>query len=263
MLYLAYFILYLYVFIIGACIASFINVVIYRLPRHLSIVKGRSFCPKCNQQLKWYDLLPLLSFLILKKQCRNCKSKISFRYCTIEFLGGILCIITVLRYGFTIKSILIFVIFMILLAIAVIDIDTMTIPNILIIFLVTASLLFIIITSDLTFISHIIGAFCISLPMLLLTVIIKDSFGGGDIKLMFTAGFLLGSKSVLLAGFIGILLGGIYGFYLIIHKKVDKKSHFAFGPFLTVGIGISLLWSESIINFYLYFTNELLVSLFI
>ncbi|NBK97555.1 MAG: prepilin peptidase, partial [Erysipelotrichia bacterium] len=120
---------YFYVFIIGMCIASFMNVVIYRVPNHLDFVKGRSFCPNCHTTLKPYDMIPVLSWIILKGKCRNCHTSISIRYPLIELFGGILAIWIFHHYLFTWDSLLIFAFSMILLAIAMVDIDTMEIAN--------------------------------------------------------------------------------------------------------------------------------------
>ena len=120
-------------FILGSCIASFINVLIYRIPRDLDFVNGRSFCPSCHNTLKPYDMIPVFSWLFLKGKCRFCKEPISPRYPLIELCGGLLAMLCFYRYGFTWMTLVSFVLAMILLTITMIDFDTMTIPNSLVI----------------------------------------------------------------------------------------------------------------------------------
>ena len=127
---------YIYMFILGSCIASFINVLIYRIPRDLDFVNGRSFCPSCHNTLKPYDMIPVFSWLFLKGKCRFCKEPISPRYPLIELCGGLLAMLCFYRYGFTWMTLVSFVLAMILLTITMIDFDTMTIPNGLVIALV-------------------------------------------------------------------------------------------------------------------------------
>lgn len=154
------------------------------------------------------------------------------------------------KYGFSIKGVLVFAILVLLLAIASVDKNTMTIPNNLVLALIILSLLSFISFPQYSCLSRIIGAFCVSLPMFLITLFIKGSFGGGDIKLIFAGGALLGWRGVLVAMCIALLSGGSYAFYLLVLKKADRKSQFAFGPFLALGIGGALLWGEDIINLY-------------
>ena len=138
----------------------------------------------------------------------------------------------------------------ILLAITMIDFDTMIIPDGLNIamFIVSIVLMYV---RHMSLLESIMGMFCISVPMILLNVLIAESFGGGDIKLMFVSGIALGWKYSLLAAFIGILLAGSYSVYLLISKKIDKKGHIAFGPYLSIGIFIALSYGSEIISWYL------------
>lgn len=244
-------ILYIYSFLIGICIASFLNVVIWRLPQGLSFVKGRSFCPACRHQLKWYDLFPVFSYLLLRGKCRYCGGKIPMRETILEFLGGCIGMFCFYTYGFSWDTILVFAVFMILLTITMIDFDTMTIPNGLIISFIVPVGIFIVLHPETVLLSRIIGFFIVSLPMYLLTLLIPDCFGGGDIKLIAVAGFLLGWKLTLLAFFISVLIGGSYAVYLLLSRKTEKGAHIAFGPYLCIGIMVSLLYGEKLIQAYL------------
>ncbi|MEG0157563.1 MAG: prepilin peptidase [Anaerovoracaceae bacterium] len=251
MLILAYGTIYAWVFTLGACIGSFLNVVIYRLPLNLNIAKGRSFCPRCNHTLQGRDLVPLVSFVLLRGRCRFCKAKISGRYFLVEALGGILAVICLKHFWLTPQAGLAFCVLMILLAITFIDLDIQEIPDSLNLILFLLGICGIFLFGEVSLSSRIIGFFEISLPMLLMNFVIKDSFGGGDIKLCAACGFLLGWQGMLIAAFIGILTGGIYGVYLLAGRKKGRKDHFAFGPFLALGIGISLLWGQDLWQLYL------------
>ena len=242
-------------FILGSCIASFINVLIYRIPRDLDFVNGRSFCPSCHNTLKPYDMIPVFSWLFLKGKCRFCKEPISPRYPLIELCGGLLAMLCFYRYGFTWMTLVSFVLAMILLTITMIDFDTMTIPNGLVIALVAPVIVCAVLEPQISISSRVIGMASVSGFMLLMTLAIPDCFGGGDMKLMFVCGFMLGWINTLLAGFIGLLAGGIYASYLMVTKKSKEQSHMAFGPYLCLGIFTALLYGNEIIMVYLSFFN--------
>ena len=241
---------YIYCCVIGMCVASFINVVIVRIPRGEDFLLGRSHCDYCGKDILWYDLIPVLSYLMLKGKCRYCQNKIPIRSFFIEIFGGIIGIFCFFRFGFCYEMICIFLIAMLLLAIAMIDLDTMTIPDGLNIGIFLVCFVLVIIR-EMNIFESIIGMFCISLPMFLSNLVIPHSFGGGDIKLMFVSGMILGWKYSLLAIFIAILIAGIYCIYLILKRKVDKRTHIAFGPYLSIGIFTSLCYGQEIVSWYL------------
>lgn len=245
-----YIIFSVYCFVIGICVASFINVVIWRVPQGLSIAKGRSFCPTCNHELKWYDLFPIVSYLFLRGKCRYCGAKIPVSDMLIELFGGLIAMFCFYQYQFTFDTIVVFSIFMILLAITMIDFDTMTIPNGLNIALIIPSVILAFLHPEISWMSRLWGVIAISLPMYVLTLIIPDCFGGGDIKLIAVSGLMLGWQNTVLAGFISILIAGIYAVYLLITKKVQKGAHIAFGPYICIGIVISLMYGSTIIQVY-------------
>lgn len=251
MAYLPYIILYAFVFMFAACIGSFLNVLIYRIPLGISPLKGRSHCTHCGKVLKGYDMIPVVSFFVLGGKCRFCKGKISPRYALIEALTGILGVLCAWLLGFSVQGLLGFYVCCILVVIVWIDIDTMEIPNGLVLALIPAGILAIWVFPQVDLLQRGIGLVCIALPMLLMNFAIKDAFGGGDIKLMAVAGFFLGWKLTLLATFLALLGGGGYGVYLLASKKKGRKDHFAFGPFLGLGIVVAMLCGEEIISFYL------------
>ena len=139
-----------------------------------------------------------------------------------------------------------------MLSVALIDAETQLIPDRLNLALAVCGVLGTLL-SPAGWLPHLIGAFCVSVPMLLLCLAIDGAFGGGDIKLMAAAGLFLGWQNTLLAMFLGILGGGLYGIWLLAAKRADKKDHFAFGPFLCAGIVIAMLLGEPILQWYCAF----------
>lgn len=256
------------VFIFGTSIFSFLNVLIYRIPQKKSWIKERSFCTKCGHKLRWYDLFPVLSYLFLGGRCRYCKEKISPSYMIVELIGGISGLLIFYRFfpvehffgclnihgemrNDLLRTIFVFVLFSLITVVAFIDMNTMEINNGASIIATIMGIISLFLFKDITVKEHIIGFFAVSMPLLILTLIIPGAFGGGDIKFMFGIGGILGWKNALLALFIGIISGGIWGIILLITKKKGRKDHFAFGPFLCIGIGIAVLYGENIINWYL------------
>lgn len=239
------------VFAAGASVFSFMNVVIYRLPRKISFVRGRSHCPVCGAMLKWYDMVPVLNWFYLRGKCRGCGARISFRYPAVECLGGVLALLCLGRFGWQYSAVTAFFLMAVLTAVAFIDADTMEIPNGLPILVFVLAVVGALLGMEPSLSSRLIGFFAVSAPMLLLTLAVPGAFGGGDIKLMAAAGAFLGWKLSLVAAFLAIVSGGIYGVYLLASKRKGRKEHFAFGPFLCAGIGAAVLWGDAILNWYL------------
>lgn len=266
-----YFTYFLFVFIFGICIGSFLNVIIYRVPNKLDFVHGRSFCPKCGHMLAVRDLVPLFSFIVLGGHCRYCREKISFRYPMIEALCGCLFLWCVWELGFTLSALAACILAAVLLALAMIDWDTMTIPDGLIIALLIPCVLSLF-TAGTDIWSRLIGFFVVSVPLLALALLIPGSFGFGDVELMAVCGFFLGWQNVLLALFIGIVLGGVAGVFIMARhsksrpenspqdnkqtpqeKEEEKHPHMPFGPYLAIGVFIAMLYGDKIIRWYLSF----------
>lgn len=245
----------------GMCIFSFLNVVIYRLPLGISFARGRSFCPRCKTQLKGYDMVPVLSWLLLGGKCRTCKSPISPRYPLVEALGGLAAWLALRFFGewngyyyaLTPQSVLSFALLSLLTVIAFIDIDTMEIPNSLQVVGIVIALASVFAFPEVKLSARIIGLFSVSVFMLALAIAVPGAFGGGDIKLMAVMGFYLGWKYILTAFFIAILTGGMWGIYLLAVKKKKGKDQFAFGPFLCIGIAVTIFCGEPLLEWYLKF----------
>ena len=245
---------YTTVFVFGIVIGSFLNVLIYRIPRHENIAVVRSHCMQCGYQLKWYDLFPIFSYLFLRGKCRKCKAKISVQYPLVEALNGILYVIVfTFIYQQTTDSLLCCVLYCMLgsalLALSVIDFRTYEIPvgfNLFIGLLGVARIA----TDYENWLQYVIGGVSVSLFLLLLFVLSNGrAIGGGDVKLMAACGLLLGWKSIILAFCIGCLLGGII--HPIRMKIAGEGRVLAMGPYLSIGVMIAALFGTQLINQYL------------
>lgn len=266
MIYLTFAIIYFIVFVLGTVIGSFLNVLIYRIPRRESFIKGFSHCPSCAHRLYPLDLVPIISYLAVGRKCRYCSEPISPRYMIVEIIGGLLGVISFLAFvwptGFLVPRyenlnaaavVLYFAVLAILLVITYIDYDTMEIPNTLNLALLLCGVAAIWLGPEVTIVSRFIGFAAISVPLFLIAFFISGSFGFGDVKLMAAAGFFLGWQCVVVAAFIGLVVGGFYGIYVLITRKKGRKDHFALGPALCLGIAISMFVGKNVLTWYLSF----------
>jgi leader peptidase (prepilin peptidase)/N-methyltransferase len=253
--------IYIVIFLYGIVIGSFLNVCICRIPEKKGIVGGRSYCDNCNSVIKWYDLIPIVSYIILKGRCRNCKSKISIQHPIIEIMNGLLYVLVFHISGFySLEKMLISMISCLvvsaLLALSVIDFRTNEIPIGFNLFIAIAGVFTVLIAYVMTgremfiVIEHIMGIFAVSAFLLLIYFASHGrGIGGGDIKLMASAGLVLGWKMIILAFFLGCILASIVH---PIRMKVNHQDRvLAFGPYLSIGITVALLFGKQIIGWYL------------
>lgn len=232
--------MYIFIFfILGCVLGSFYNVVGFRLPNNEEIVVKKSHCPQCNHELKWYELIPILSFVIQKGRCRHCKKKISLFYPVIELCCGLLFAVSFYSFGFSSDLILALTLVSLLMVILVSDLNYLIIPDSV---LLVASII-IIITK---FVFEGVKAGFISLGSGLLLFLImylimklgnfvfkKESLGGGDVKLMFLSGLVLhpivGVFSIFLASVLALPIS-----LILLHT--NKEHVIPFGPFIAIAI---------------------------
>lgn len=241
--------LYIFIFVYGIVIGSFLNVCIYRIPKKESVVTVNSHCMNCGHALAWYDLFPLFSFLFLKGKCRYCGIKLSLQYPAVEFLNGILYVIVFFVNGMNVESGLYCLLVSALLVLSVIDYRTMEIPLSVNVVILGIGIVHMIFNLD-RFIDYIIGFFAASLFLLLCFIVTRGrGIGGGDIKLMAVAGVCLGWGNILLALVFGCIVGSVIQCIVIAVTK--KKTKFAMGPYLSVGIFVAMLWGEQFLEWYI------------
>jgi len=248
------------VIVIGLVVGSFLNVCIYRIPNGMSIVKPRSKCTNCDHQIKSWENIPVLSYLLLGGKCSNCKTKISIRYPLIELLTAAVYWLIFYRLGLTIDSLLLMILFSVVIVLTFIDIDFQILPNKLLIIAAIPILIYILLNNLDRIVYHFAGAIVLLLVFLLIGYIGKlvykvDSMGMGDVKYAAIIGLLLGLKLGILAFILSFFTAAIMVVVLTILKKVDRKQRLAFGPFLSIGLFIAFFWGQNIINWYLGFYN--------
>ncbi|NIM99724.1 MAG: prepilin peptidase [candidate division Zixibacteria bacterium] len=241
----------------GLVLGSFLNVCIYRIPKKESIFLPSSSCPKCGAKIRFYDNIPLLSYVILRGRCRDCKAGISLQYPLIEFLTSALLVLAYLRFGltwdFAARGILILfmiVTFFIDLKHRIIP-DVLTFPGIVVGFIlsfavrspsVSNSLLGIFVGGAMFYLAAILGDLLFK----------KESMGGGDIKLAMMLGAFLGWKNILLVFFLSAFLGSLIGVIALFFSKDVKESRtIPFGPFLAVAAVIAMFIGDAMIAAYL------------
>lgn len=240
---------YIVIFIFGITIGSFLNVCIYRIPLHQSIVTVSSHCMTCGRKLKWYDMIPVFSWLLLGGKCRSCKSKISLQYPVIESLNGILYVVICLVNGMNLFSLIYCLMTSALLTLSLIDWRTYEIPpginGFLFILGVAAAVL-----DRGNLLSHLAGMVCVSGFLGILYLISRGrAIGGGDIKLMFVCGLILGWKQIILAFLLGCIIGSVIH---LIRIRVQGEGHvLAMGPYLSAGIFLAALWGNEWISWYI------------
>ncbi len=232
--------IYAYSFMIGACSGSFLYAATWRYLREIDFVHGRSSCPTCHHKLAWYDLIPIISWIWLRGKCRYCKTSISITYMLYELGIAIAALLCAFAYGLTIEAACVFIMILILISMAIIDRATMVIPDGLQLLLIIPIGILTLISPEMSLTHHLLGAVSISGFMALMNRLVRDSFGGGDVKLMYLCGWALGWRRIVLAALIAVWTAGIYVIYLIFAKHVQRKTHIAFAPYLCAGIIFSL-----------------------
>lgn len=202
----------------------------------------------CGNKVKWFDLIPVFSYISLRGKCRHCGTKLSVQYPVIESLNGLVYLGVFLYLGFSWEAVMISVLFSFMLIIGMIDYSHQIIPDKILVVLMVLSLIYVLVYSK-TYVDSIIGFFAVSTLFYIIAVFSK--MGGGDIKLMAVGGFLLGWKLILVALMIGSIIGSVIGLTLIGLKVIDRKQVVPYGPFLCSGIFIASLFGEELIVWYL------------
>ncbi len=244
-------VIYISFFVLGLIIGSFLEVVIYRIPRKLSIIKPGSYCPNCKGKIAFYDNIPLISYIILKGRCRNCKVKISYKAFIIELFAGLLFVLNYFFFSLSIQTIIGIIFSCVLIVVSFIDIDLRIIPNVIVLPFTIIGLGFNIYRNPEKWwmpLAFSAGAFTF---MLIINLIYPKGMGMGDVKLSLMVGAFL-VKSVIAGLFLGFLLGAIFGVGVIIKKRKMRQT-IPFGPFISIGSIIALFWGDNILKWYTSF----------
>lgn len=243
------------IFIFGACIGSFLNVCICRLPESRSIVTPPSACPRCQSSIKFYDNIPILSYLVLLGKCRGCGTRISIRYPLVELLTGLLSVAAAIRYGLSVDFIIYFVFICALVTITFIDIDHQIIPDVISLPGIPIGLACSLMLSSISFRDSLIGALIGGGSLFLVAwgyyhFTGKEGMGGGDIKLLAMIGAFIGWQGVFFTIFISSAVGSIIGIFLMLVARKNMKFAVPFGPFLSLGAIAYLFFGTEVIFWY-------------
>ncbi len=251
-------------FLLGICVGSFLNVIIDRLPLGQSIIKPPSHCPSCQRRLGILDLIPIFSYLALRGRCRYCGIAIPRRILAVELGIGLLFIFLCWRYGFNVQFLILAIYTSLFIVLAVIDLEHGLILNRLVYPAIVVTLILSPFWGELGFPRSFLGntmigiflnsliAGGIALFIFLLPILVyRGSMGWGDVKMAALVGLVVGFPSVLAAIGVTVLSGGLVaGVLLLLHLK-GRKEAIPFGPYLSLGAVVALLWGEALCDWYM------------
>jgi leader peptidase (prepilin peptidase) / N-methyltransferase len=265
------------VFVFGLIIGSFLNVCIVRLPRGGSVAKPASHCPRCKEPIRFYDNIPIISYLMLRGRCRTCGERISWRYPFVELLNG-MCYLWIIREtGLGGDAFLMMVFCSAMIVVTFIDLDHQIIPDVITLpgmltGLALAPFFMYALLDPLpfhlssllpgagryltAFLNSLLGLLIGAAPLYIIGWLWEklrhvEAMGGGDVKLMGMVGSFLGWKSALLTIMIGAFAGSVVGVALILMKRHKMEKVIPFGPFLAAGAALSALYGNDLISWYL------------
>ena len=231
----------------GAVTGSFLNVVIYRLPRKESIVSPGSRCPRCGQPVKWYDNIPLLSYVILRAQCRHCGQPITPRYPTVELLTAVLWVMAGVWFGLDWPLLPALLLVSTLVAIFYIDLDHYIIPNVIVLPVAAIGLAANVAIAPERWLEFLAAGLLSAAFFFIVALAKPGGMGMGDVKLAGMLGFFLG-KAVLVGLFLGFLIGAVVGVALMAAGVKGRKSRIPFGPFLAAGAVVALFYGAMLLD---------------
>lgn len=245
-----------YIFILGTIFASFFGVIIDRVPQGLSIVKPGSRCDNCGHELKWYENIPILSYLLLGRKCSNCKCKIDSFLFVYEIIGGLSLLFIYIRYGLTIECLLVELVTLMMLLIGGFDYKTNTILNIFIYILVVLVLglfTYRVFVLDKYYLDYVLSAllgliFFLSLKLIMSKILKKDALGTGDIYLVTIMGLCFTPFEQLLSIMIGSLTGSIITLAKLKLSKTQRDEEIAFCPYLCLGYYVVFIFGSILVK---------------
>jgi leader peptidase (prepilin peptidase) / N-methyltransferase len=255
----------LFVFIFGAIVGSFLNVCILRIPKDESLVHPPSHCPDCKSAIRFYDNIPLISYLVLLGRCRSCREWISPRYFVVELLMALLAVALYYQFGVSLAFFVGFIFVAALIIISFIDLDVRIVPDVISLPGIVVGLLFSIVAryfindpfelvpSPVSALLGVLigGGFLLALAWAYEAFTGVEGMGGGDIKLLAMIGAFLGWTSIPFTLFFASLTGSVVGLGVMITKGVGRRFALPFAPFLCLGALLYLLFGQDLVGFYL------------
>ncbi|MDL1959401.1 MAG: prepilin peptidase [Deltaproteobacteria bacterium] len=249
------------VFLLGTCIGSFLNVCICRLPQDRSVVKPGSACPKCGHMLKWWENIPILSFLFLRAKCRYCGARISMQYPLVELLSGLLALALWYKYGLGPEIFIYFYFTACLIIVTFIDLAHQIIPDAVSLPGVALGFLSSFLLPELSWRDSLLGILMGGGILFLVAwgyyiIARREGMGGGDIKLLAMIGAFLGWQAIPLVILLSAAVGSITGLAIMSVQKGDRHMAIPYGPFLAGAALITLFWGRELTAWYLVFISR-------
>jgi len=250
-------IIYVFVALFGISIGSFLNVLIYRLPRNMPFFLNRSICPNCQKNLNWYHNIPILAFLFLRGKCAFCSTRISWRYPVIEAINGLFYLYFYWQFGLSHQFLIFSILSSALLAIFFIDIEFQIIPDAITLPGIILGLALSWLPGGIGIINAVIGMLVGGGALYLMALLgdwifKKESMGGGDIKMSAMLGAFLGWKQIFLIFICSSVVGLLVSLVLMVFSKKLRQSRVVpFGPFLAIAAAVAMLYGRQIIDFYI------------
>jgi len=241
----------------GLVIGSFLNVVIYRLPRQVPFLKGRSVCPHCNAQLKWYHNIPALSFALLRGRCAFCRGRISYRYPTVEIINALFYVYFYWQFGFSLNFGIFAFLASALLVIFFIDLDFQMIPDVITLPGIALGLAVSLLPGGIGPVGALIGLLVGGGALYLIAMLgdwlfKKESMGGGDVKMAAMLGAFLGWQKIILIFISSAVIGLVVSLVIMIFSaRVRETRVVPFGPFLATAAMLSIVYGDQLISLYL------------
>lgn len=246
----------IFVFVFGLCIGSFMNVCIYRLPASKSVIHPPSMCPNCGSSIRFYDNIPVLSYLLLGGRCRHCKVPVSLRYPLVELMSGVFALGVLMKFGLTLEALVYYGFIAVLLLITFIDLDHQIIPDVITLPGIPIGFIAALALPTLTYTDSILGLIAGGGSLFIVAwtynrITGKDGMGGGDIKLLAMIGTLLGWQGVLFTIFVSSAVGTLAGIIVMLRTRKGMKLAIPFGPFLAIGAIAYVFLGPALIAWYL------------
>jgi len=237
-------------FLTGLFVGSFLNLLSDRLPKGEDVLFGRSHCDFCKKSLRWYELIPVISFILQGGRCRRCHKKLSIRYPIAELVTGVVFAVVTLLYGWNFASGGLIVLSAALIVLFLADLNYQILPDSMIVVGVLATVAYYYFTGPLPRLlpNMLTGAAASGFFYLLFAVTRGRGMGLGDVKFAFLMGLFLGYPLTVAALYVAFLTGAVVGVILIMNRRVGWKSHIAFGPFLILGMISAFIWSGQFIK---------------
>lgn len=253
-----YYAIIIFAFVLGAVIGSFLNVCIYRIPAGESIVSPPSHCPKCGNPIRWYQNIPIVSYLLLRGRCGFCKVKIPVRYALVEALTGVLFVMVLSSFGLSWATLVYWLFVAALVTLTFIDLDHQIIPDVISLTGIPVGFLCSFCIPWLSWSDSLLGVLVgggslFAVAWLYEFLAKREGMGGGDIKLLAMIGAFLGWKAVFPVIFFASLAGTLIGVPLMLIKGKNSQLALPFGPFLAAAAVVYLFWGGEIVGWYLSF----------